>query len=70
VKTILVIEDEQPIRSNIIKILKFKGYQGIGAADGKNGVKMAKTYLPDLILCDIMMPGLDGYEVLNIVRFV
>lgn len=65
-KTILVIEDEQPIRANIIKILKFKGYQGIGAADGTAGVKMAKAYNPDLILCDIMMPGLDGYEVLNI----
>ncbi|MGJ3245635.1 MAG: EAL domain-containing response regulator [Elainellaceae cyanobacterium] len=64
-KTILVIEDDPSIRNNILKILQFKGFQTIGAENGEDGVKLAKAYLPDLILCDIMMPGIDGYGVLN-----
>lgn len=64
-KTILVIEDDPSIRNNILKILQFKGFQAIGADNGEDGVKLAKAYLPDLILCDIMMPGIDGYGVLN-----
>lgn len=63
--TILVIEDEQPVRSNILKILGFEKLKAIGAEDGEIGLALAKEHLPDLIICDIMMPGLDGYEVRN-----
>ncbi len=62
---ILVIEDEQPVRSNILKILGFEKLEAIGAEDGLAGLAAAKEHLPDLIICDIMMPGLDGYEVRN-----
>jgi diguanylate cyclase (GGDEF)-like protein len=62
-KTILVIEDEKSIRSNIVRILHFGNFQVLEAPDGQTGVDMAKSYLPDLIVCDIMMPGLDGYQV-------
>jgi diguanylate cyclase len=68
VKTILVIEDERTIRLNIIKILEFKGYQVLSAADGKAGIDLARQYLPDLVLCDIMMPEMDGYGVLAEIR--
>lgn len=63
--TILVIEDEPSVRSNILKILGFEKLRAIGAKDGEIGVALAKEHLPDLIICDIMMPGLDGYEVRN-----
>jgi DNA-binding response OmpR family regulator len=62
---ILVIEDEQPVRSNILKILEFEKFKAIGAENGEVGVALAKEHLPDLIICDIMMPELDGYEVRN-----
>jgi diguanylate cyclase (GGDEF)-like protein len=62
-KTILIIEDEQAIRSNIARILHHGNYQVIEAANGEEGVTAAKGYLPDLIICDIMMPVLDGYQV-------
>ena len=67
-KTILVIEDEQPIRTNILKLLEFEGFQAVGASDGRSGIQMAKAYLPDLIICDIMMPEIDGYGVLTALR--
>lgn len=63
--TILVIEDELSVRSNILKILGFEKLKAIGAEDGEMGLALAKEHLPDLIICDIMMPGLDGYEVRN-----
>ena len=62
-KTILVIEDEQAIRSNIVRILHYGNFQVIEAGDGQAGVEAARSYLPDLIICDIMMPILDGYGV-------
>ncbi len=67
-KTILVIEDEPAIRTNVVRILSHLGFQPVGAEDGAKGVQMAKAYLPDLIVCDILMPGLDGYEVLAALR--
>lgn len=63
---ILIIEDNQDIRENIQEILELDGYDVITAGDGKEGVKQAIETHPDLILCDIMMPELDGYGVLHI----
>jgi diguanylate cyclase len=65
---ILVIEDEAPIRANILKILNFKGYETVAAEDGEIGIQQAKRHLPDLIVCDVMMPQLDGYGVLYALR--
>lgn len=62
-KTILVIEDEQAIRANVARILHYGNFQVLEAENGWEGVETARAYLPDLIICDIMMPGLDGYQV-------
>ncbi|EAW36079.1 response regulator [Lyngbya sp. PCC 8106] len=64
-KKILVIEDDEPIRMSILELLMIEQYQGIGAEDGYQGLELAKEVQPDLIICDIMMPGFDGYAVLN-----
>jgi len=61
---VLIIEDNDDIRENIIEILELAGYTAYGADNGKKGVELAVKYLPDIILCDIMMPELDGYGVL------
>lgn len=65
-KKILIIEDNVEIRENIEEILELAGYESITAANGKEGVAMASKNKPDLIICDIMMPELDGYGVLHI----
>jgi CheY-like chemotaxis protein len=67
-KKILVIEDEVFIRENLIELLEIEGYEAIGAENGAVGVKLAKEYQPDLILCDVMMPELDGSGVLDALR--
>lgn len=61
---ILVIEDQEDVRENIVELLELSNYEVASASDGKEGVKKALDAPPDLILCDIMMPGMDGYEVL------
>jgi CRP-like cAMP-binding protein/CheY-like chemotaxis protein len=66
--TILVIEDNAEIAENICSILELDHYKVLSAANGKIGVEMAKEHLPDLILCDIMMPELDGYGVAHILH--
>lgn len=63
--TILVIEDNLEIRENITEILELESYTIISAINGKKGLELAKEKLPDLILCDIMMPEMNGYEVFN-----
>ncbi len=63
-KTILVIEDQEDVRENIAELLDLSNYSVSTAPDGKEGVKSALENIPDLILCDIMMPKMDGYEVL------
>ena len=65
-KKIVFIEDDQDIRETTEEILELADYEVFSAKNGKKGVKLAKIHKPDLILCDIMMPELDGYGVLNI----
>lgn len=66
--SVLVIEDQETIRDNIATILESEGYSVISAKDGSYGLRFVREKQPDLIVCDIMMPGIDGYGVLNAVR--
>ncbi len=66
-KKILVIEDQADVRENIVELLELSNYIVVAAPNGKEGVKKAIEAKPDLILCDIMMPEMDGYEVLYII---
>ena len=63
-KKILIIEDNKDIRESSVEILILAGYDVLEADNGKIGVELAQQHLPDMILCDIMMPELDGYGVL------
>ncbi len=65
-RKVLIIEDNTEIRENIGEILTLADYEPILAENGKKGVEMAMSANPDLIICDIMMPELDGYGVLHI----
>ena len=67
-KSILIIEDDNIIRSNMTELLEMAGYEVVTAANGKEGVEKAQTRLPDLIICDIKMPKLDGYAVLHLLK--
>ncbi len=63
-KKILVIEDEELVRENLIELLEAEEFEAIAAENGCIGIDLAKIHVPDLILCDVMMPQLDGYGVL------
>jgi CRP-like cAMP-binding protein len=63
-KKILIIEDNEEMRDNIAELLELSNYEVFQSGDGKDGVKLAIAEEPHLIVCDIMMPGMDGYEVL------
>ncbi|MEM7554464.1 MAG: EAL domain-containing response regulator [Cyanobacteria bacterium P01_A01_bin.84] len=65
---ILLIEDEAPVRENLSELLESEGFEVVAAPDGKVGIDLAITHIPDLIICDLMMPNLDGYGVLNKLR--
>jgi CheY-like chemotaxis protein len=67
-KKILVIEDEEIILNNTIELLELENFEAIGAENGIIGVQMTLEQKPDLILCDIRMPELDGYSVLEHLR--
>ena len=67
-KTVLVIEDEAQTRHIFLKCLEFEGFRAFGASNGSAGLDLAKTQEPDLIVCDIMMPDMDGYSVLTALR--
>ena len=67
-KTILVIEDNAEVRENLVEILELSDYKVIAAENGKIGVQKALADTPDLILCDVMMPELDGFGVLHILE--
>ena len=65
-KRIVVIEDNKAVRENISEILELSKYEVMGAENGKLGVDLVLRELPDLVICDIMMPELDGYGVLSL----
>jgi DNA-binding response OmpR family regulator len=65
-KTILVIEDTKDILDNLTEYLELEGYEILGANNGKKGVALAREFIPDLIICDVLMPEMDGYEVLHL----
>lgn len=65
---ILVIEDEELLRVNTVLMLEFEDFHAISAKNGLMGVQLAQEQIPDLILCDVMMPELDGYGVLVALR--
>ena len=65
-KKILIIEDNEDIRESSMEILELAGYEVLQAENGKIGVELAQQHLPDMILCDIMMPVLDGYGVIHL----
>ncbi|HXZ53980.1 MAG TPA: protein kinase [Burkholderiales bacterium] len=67
-KKVLVIEDEPSIRNNIMLMLKVERYAVVGAENGRVGLELARNDPPDLILCDVMMPEVDGFAVLETLR--
>jgi len=67
-RTVLVIEDEAPLRANLVRILSAEGYRVVTAADGDEGIAKVLEARPDLVICDILMPKLDGYGVLAALR--
>jgi two-component system alkaline phosphatase synthesis response regulator PhoP len=65
---ILVVDDEPSISNLVVSYLRKEGYEVYSAADGPGGLKAARAYRPDLIVLDIMLPGMDGLEVLTQLR--
>lgn len=65
---ILVVEDDDAIRSNIARLLTLEGFEAVAAADGRSGLAHARARTPDLIISDVNMPGMDGFELLAAVR--
>jgi CheY-like chemotaxis protein len=61
---ILVIEDESHIRDNLLRFVRLEGHEGLAAEDGSTGLRLAGQQRPDLIFCDVMMPLMNGLEVL------
>lgn len=64
-QTILIIEDNEGIRDNLVEFFEMEGYHIISAGNGKSGVLLATEFIPDLIICDVLMYEMDGYEVLH-----
>jgi len=67
-KKILVIEDDANIRESLVELLEMKSFTLLSADNGIDGLKLAQEQRPDLILCDVMMPGMNGYEVVEAIR--
>ncbi|MEL7034688.1 MAG: response regulator [Cyanobacteria bacterium J06592_8] len=67
-KRILVIEDESDVREIVLDILEAEDFSVMGAKNGEEGVRLAQEHLPDLVICDVMMPEMDGYDVLKALR--
>jgi len=67
-KNILIIEDEKNLRTAIVDVLRAENFDTIEAKNGKDGVKMALKYHPDLILLDLLMPEMDGMTAFEKIR--
>jgi DNA-binding NarL/FixJ family response regulator len=67
-KRILVVDDERMLRESICTLLELYGFKAVGAEDGIMARQQIESFKPDLILCDVKMPQMDGYEFLNEVR--
>lgn len=67
-KKVLVIDDDNALRSDLLTILELEGYEAVAADNGREGVLAAQNHRPDLILCDITMPVLDGFGVITELR--
>ena len=66
--TVLIIDDEPELLENVVDLLEVEGFDPIATEDAVEGIQLARTYRPDLIVCDIMMPGLNGHDVLETIR--
>jgi CheY-like chemotaxis protein len=67
-KKILVIEDNNLIRETVLELLESRGFEAVGAENGQVGIQLAIAQIPDLILSDVMMPQVNGFEVFAAVR--
>jgi len=67
-KSILVIEDDENIRESLIDLLETRHYHVISAENGTEGLSMAQLHQPNLIVCDVMMGGISGYDVIDSIR--
>ncbi len=67
-KKILVIDDDKNLQSDLVTILQLEGYETYAADNGQEGLQAAQRYQPDLILCDVAMPVLNGFDVLTNLR--
>ena len=67
-QTILIVEDEEAVRENLVELLEAEGFRAMAAENGQEGLALARAHHPDLILCDVLMPELDGYGVLAALR--
>src|SRR5687767_15158046 len=67
-ETILVVEDDKSILMGLRQNLAFEGYQVLTAEDGKRGLELALTKSPDLVLLDVMLPRLSGFEICKMIR--
>jgi len=67
-KRIVVVEDNADVREEILAILRFEGFEVRDAANGRRGLELVREWTPDFIICDLMMPELDGYGMLEALR--
>lgn len=65
-ETILVIEDNNEILENLIEYFEMEGYKILGANNGKRGIELAREFIPDLIVCDVVMHEMNGHELLQL----
>lgn len=65
---ILIIEDDAGLRERLVKVLRFEGHDAVTAADGREGIEVARRERPDLVISDLMMPGINGFGTCRALR--